>query len=255
MAAQGIAAGIAYEDSHPAGLAGAPLVLVHGAGGTRRHWPEALRALPGRRVIAVDLPGHGLSAGPAERSVAGNARRLLALLDALGVGSAVVAGHSMGGAIALALALDAPARVAGLLLVGTGGRLRVSPAVLAATADPDTLARTARELAGGLVGPGASDALRVELAEGLTANAPGVVHGDFAACDAFDVLARLGEIGVPTLVVVGTEDRLTPPKYAEYLRAHIRGARLAPIAGAGHMVMRERPEEVAAAAAAFLAPA
>jgi pimeloyl-ACP methyl ester carboxylesterase len=207
--------------------------------------------MPDRRVIALDLPGHGRSPGPGERSVAAYAQRVLALLDALGVDAAVVAGHSMGGAIALTLALEAKARVAGLVLVGTGARLRVSSAVLQASADPALLAQAARGMAEWSFGPGVADALLGEFADGLKAVAPGVLHGDFLACDAFDVMGRLGEVSASTLVVCGTEDRLTPPKYSEYLHGNIRGARLERIAGAGHMVMLEAPGQLAAALRAF----
>ncbi len=246
-------AGVFHADSGPAAAGGPPLVLVHGAGGTHRHWPEELRALPGRRVIALDLPGHGGSPGPAPGDVAGFARNALGLLDALGVARAVVAGHSMGGAVALAAALAAPERMAGLVLVGTGARLRVSPAVMQATADPAALAAAADSMAGWSFGSLAGLEMRREFAAGLLAGAPGVVHGDFAACDAFDVMARLGEIRAPALVVCGSEDRLTPLKYSEYLRDHLAGARLEVVPGAGHMVMLEAPAAVALAVEAFLA--
>lgn len=247
------AAGLAFSDSNPPGAAGPPLVLVHGAGGTRRHWPEELRALPGRRVIALDLPGHGGSPGPALRSVPEYARRVLALLDALAVPSAAVAGHSMGGAIAMTIALEAPTRVAGLVLVGTGARLRVSPAVLQMTADPAALAAGARTMCDYAFGSLGTPAVREEFTAGMLATAPGVAHGDFSACDAFDVMARLGELGAPALVVCGTEDRLTPPKYAELLRDRISGARLELVPGAGHMVQLEAPARVAEVVSGFLA--
>lgn len=246
-----LAAGISFTDSGPE-LRGPPLVLLHGAGGTRHHWPEEIRALPGRRVIALDLPGHGGSPGPALTSTAGYARSVLGLLDALGVERAVMAGLSMGGIVALTLALEAPARVAGLVLAGTGARMRVSPAILQATADPAALAAGADRMAEASFGPGASPALLRELAEGLRAAAPGVVHGDFLACDAFDAMARLGEIRTPALVVCGTEDQLAPPRYSEYLRAGIVGARLELVPGAGHVVTREAPDAVARAIASFL---
>ena len=253
MAPTRMAGGLFHADSGPAAAGSPPLLLVHGAGGTHRHWPEEVRALPGRRVIALDLPGHGGSPGPAPADVAGHARSVLGLLDALGLEVAAVAGHSMGGAVALTLALEAPARVAGLCLVGTGARLRVSRAVLQATADPAALAGAADSVAAWSFGASASEALRREFVEGLLANAPGVVHGDFAACDAFDVMGRLGEIRVPALVVCGSEDRLTPPKYSEFLRDRIGGARLEMIPGAGHMVMREAPAAVARLVDGFLA--
>ncbi|MGB9879344.1 MAG: alpha/beta fold hydrolase, partial [Anaerolineae bacterium] len=83
--------------------------------------------------------------------------------------------------------------------------------------------------------------------------APQVIHNDFAACNAFDIMERLGEIRCPTLVICGTEDKLTPPKYATFLTERIAGAELALIEGAGHMVMMENPEDVALAIASALA--
>ncbi|HEY6006269.1 MAG TPA: alpha/beta fold hydrolase [Anaeromyxobacter sp.] len=247
------AAGLFCADSAPPGAAGPPLVLVHGAGGTHRHWPEEVRALPGRRVLAFDLPGHGASPGPSLASIGAYARSVLAVLDALEIASAVLAGHSMGGAIAMTLALEAPSRVAGLALVGTGAKLRVSRFVLDATADPAALAASAGTMCDYAFGPLAGASLRQEFTEGLLAGAPGVAHGDFGACDAFDVMARVGEIRAPTLVVCGSEDRLTPPKYAELLRDRIPGARLELVPGAGHMVTVEAPARVAGAIEALLA--
>jgi pimeloyl-ACP methyl ester carboxylesterase len=246
------AAGLSLSESRPRGAAGPPLVLLHGAGGTHRHWPEEVRTLPGRRVLALDLPGHGGSPGPSSTSIGAYAGGVLAALDALEIPSAVLAGHSMGGAVALTVTLEAPSRVAGLVLVGTGAKLRVSPFVLQATADPAALAASAGTMCDYAFGPGAGAALRREFTEGLLAAAPGVAHGDFRACDAFDVMARLGELRAPTLVLCGTEDRLTPPKYAELLRDRIPGARLELVPGAGHMVMLEAPARVAAAIGGFL---
>jgi pimeloyl-ACP methyl ester carboxylesterase len=247
------AAGISVAESAPPGAAGPPIVLVHGAGGTSRHWPAEIRALRGRRVLALDLPGHGASPGPSLASVPAYARSVLAALDALRIGSAVLAGHSMGGAIALTLALDAPGRVRGLVLVGTGARLRVSKAVLETTADPGALAAAAETMAEYAFGPLGTPALRREFARDMAATAPGVAHGDFSACDAFDAMARLGELRTPALVVCGSDDRLTPPKYSEFLRDRIPGARLELVPGAGHMVMLEAPERVAAAIDGFVA--
>jgi pimeloyl-ACP methyl ester carboxylesterase len=247
------AAGIAFEEHAPAGATGVPLLLVHGAGGTHVHWPEPLRRLPGRRVIAVDLPGHGGSPPPGERAVPAYARRIVDLLDALGIPRVAVGGHSMGGAIALTLALDAPERVAGLLLVGTGARLRVAPAIVQAWADPSRASELAIAAAELFFGAGASPGLLRAFAEGMAAVAPGIVHGDFTACDAFDVMPRLGEIRVPARVVVGAEDRLTPTKYSELLRDRLSGEGLLIVPGSGHMVTWEAPEAVTREGASLMA--
>jgi pimeloyl-ACP methyl ester carboxylesterase len=82
---------------------------------------------------------------------------------------------------------------------------------------------------------------------------PDVLLGDLTACDRFDVMERLGEIDVPALVIAGTADRLTPVEYARYLAEHISEAQIAVIEDAGHMVMLERPAEVAESIRRFLA--
>jgi pimeloyl-ACP methyl ester carboxylesterase len=156
----------------------------------------------------------------------------------------------MGGAIAQTFALEYPDRLEALVLVGTGARLRVLPGIFAALeADHEEGVRFLMSLA---VASTASAEL-VELLTRETLRTPqGVIIGDFRACDAFDVMSRLPSIGVPTLIICGTEDRLTPPRYAEYLRDHIRGSRLVMIADAGHYVQLERPDETTAAIRQFV---
>jgi len=247
-----IASGVAFWDHAPDGARGAPLLLVHGAGGTHQTWPAALREMPGRRVLSVDLPGHGVAPPPGETTIAGYATCLLGMLDALGIPRVVVAGHSMGGAIALTLAIEAPGRVAGLLLFGTGARLRIAPALLEAAADPARKAEVSGMMAASCLGPAASDEARQAMARDVDGLAPGILHGDFTACDGFDAMERLGSVHAPTFVVVGQEDRLTPPKFAAFLRERLPGQGMLSVPGAGHMVATEAPAAVTAAAAGFL---
>lgn len=240
-----------YYALHRAEGARTAVVLIHGAGGSHVHWPAALRRLPGATVYALDLPGHGHSEGEGRQSIGGYRDVVRAFLEAAGLERAILVGHSMGGAIALEVALRYPRRLAGLVLVGSGARLRVAPALLQGLREdyPRAVENLVQWLFAGSAPEQTRRAARRQL---LEAN-PGVVLGDFLACDAFDVMAELPRVETPTLVVCGTEDRMTPLKYSEYLAAHIPGARLEAIPGGGHMVMLEQPEPVARAVAAFLA--
>ncbi len=226
-------------------------VLVHGAGENHLIWPAQLRRMDGVTVHALDLPGHGKSGARGRASVDEYAQVVRGLLDALGVERAVIAGHSMGGAIALQFALSLPARTAGLVLVATGAKLRVAPPVLAGI-----LADTAATL--DLVtryswGPNAPAPLLKLGREQLAQMDPHVIAGDYGACDTFDVRDRLPEIAAPTLIIGGAADQMTPPKYSAFLADKIPGARLEIIEGAGHMVMLEQPELVAQHVREFLA--
>ena len=230
---------------------GAPaMVLVHGAGGSRLHWPAELRRLAGVTVYALDLPGHGRSEGKGCDTIACYAETVAAFLHALGIEQAIITGHSMGGGIAQTMALDFADCVAGLVLVGTGARLRVAPAILEGIRNDFA---GSVELVTRFAWDPAAPARLTELGrQALLDTGPDVLLGDFGACDRFDVMERLEEIQVPTLAITGDADRLTPVKYARFLVESIPGARLAIIAGAGHMVMLERPAEVEKAIRKFL---
>ncbi|MGC8786945.1 MAG: alpha/beta fold hydrolase, partial [Anaerolineae bacterium] len=106
------------------------MILIHGAGGNHQYWGYAIRNLKEASVYALDLPGHGRSNGSGCSTIADYADFIIRFMDVVGLAKAIVAGHSMGGAIAMTTALCYPDRVAGLVLVGTGARLRVLPAIL-----------------------------------------------------------------------------------------------------------------------------
>lgn len=221
------------------GSHGAPLVFIHGAGDNHLLWNGQLAAFAGvAHAFALDLPGHGRSRGAGLDSILAYAEAVREFLDALGLERAVLTGVSMGGAIAQMLALEFPERVMGLGLVGTGAKLRVAPAFLQGLADD--FENTARVLVTNYCAPGAPDELINASAAALLATGAQTAFNDFAACDAFDVRERLGEIRAPTLIVCGREDRMTPPKYSEYLAQNIAGAELHILENAGHMVMLEQ---------------
>jgi pimeloyl-ACP methyl ester carboxylesterase len=227
------------------------LLFIHGAGGTHRQWAHQLQSLSGANRYALDLPGHGRSGGAGQTSIRGYAEVILRFLDTVGLTEVTLVGHSMGGAISQYLALEFPQRVERLVLVGTGARLRVLPSLLEGLLQdfPSTAEMMLHWAYSSDCDPEMKQLGYKEWLE----NEPSVVHGDFVACDDFDVMGRLGAIGCPTLVLCGEDDRLTPPKYAQYLRDSIPRASLAIIPHAGHMIMVEQPGLVSGAIEEFLA--
>jgi pimeloyl-ACP methyl ester carboxylesterase len=221
-----------------------PVVLIHGAGGMHLYWPSEIRRLPGYRMYALDLPGHGKSPGMAQQSIPGYVAAMGNWMDQIGLEKAVFAGHSMGSAIALSMALEHPRRVQGLMLLGSGARLRVHPDILMGIADQANFNSAVKIIVEWSFSPHAPVRL-VELArQRMVEIKSSILLGDMVACDGFDVTDRLSEIDCPTLVICGEEDRMTPKRYAQFLVDHIKGSRLEIIPGCGHMVMLERPVEV-----------
>jgi len=225
------------------------LLFLHGVGGTHRHWGKQIQAIRDATLVALDLPGHGRSKSKGRQSIEGYADSVAEFMAALDLEGPIVVGHSMGGAIALDLALRYGDRVGGLVLVGTGARLRVMPSLLEGL-------RGEYESTVGLLsryayGPLASEEVVRLGREEMLANGPEVLLGDLLACDRFDVMGRLGEVWLPTLVICGEEDQLTPLKYSQFLADHIPGARLVTIPEAGHMMMLEKPRETTEAITEF----
>jgi pimeloyl-ACP methyl ester carboxylesterase len=227
------------------------MLMIHGAGGSHVHYPATVRQMPEANAIIPDLVGHGSSPGDGHTTIAAYAADIIALLDALHIDSAIIAGHSMGGAIALTLALDNPERVRGLVLLSTGAKLSVHPDILNGVLTE--FMQTARALMDWQWHPHADqDLLEVIGYKTLIGTPAHIVYGDYAACNLFDVRTRLSEIKVPTLIIGGTHDKLTPPRYSEYLHEHIAGSTLSLIEAGAHMVVQEQPKAVAAAIRTWL---
>lgn len=221
-------------------------VFIHGSGSRGAIWVRQRLAFP--RAIAPDLPGRGGRDHPG--AVGGFVEWLHRYLGEERRVPAVVVGHSLGGAIAQLHALTYPADLAGVVLAGTGARLRVAPPFLDGFVEHPI--ETAEEFARWHFAPDADARLVEKLIGNLKATPPAVTRADLLACDAFSVMDRVSEIRLPALVVVGAEDRLTPPRFSQYLHQQIAGSALRIIEGAGHMVMWERPAEFNAALRAFL---
>lgn len=229
-----------------------PVLLIHGAGGTHLNWPPQVRRLDGQRLFALDLPGHGKSEGVGQQDILQYARAVKEFMSALHLSAAVVVGHSMGSAIALTMALQFPKRVLGLGLLGGGAKLRVAKSIFELAAKPETFPVLIQMLSDLSYGQNADPRLKELGARRLAETRPAVLNGDFLACDAFDVMQKVNRIKVPTLLLCGSEDQMTPPNRSEYLRDQIEGSKLHILPGAGHMLMLEAPEETARLLGEFL---
>src|SRR5712692_2992043 len=214
--------------SSSAARPGQRVLYVHGTGCNSDVWVPHMTAMAAAHVpVAIDLPGHGGSPGRGFRGIADYTYFVVELAKALGWDRFVVAGHSMGGAVALMTALYHRELLDGLVLVDTGARLRVDPGLL----------RGAREAAETGRAPAAdrswayaraTPASVVAAVERLTAPTdPQVTYGDWIADDTFDVMSRMKDVRVPTLAVFGAEDRLTPVRNHQFFAAQIPGCRLA----------------------------
>ncbi len=234
------------------GRGDATLVLVHGAGGNHTHWGFQLRGLAeSARLIAVDLPGHRRSQEIPDVSIDAYAGAVARVVEEARATRVVAVGHSMGGAIALTLALRRAPWLSGIVLVATGAKLRVSPAFLEGLQQsPDA---ACREILDWAVGPDCPASIRERALADFAACPPSVFLDDFRACDRFDVRDRLAEISVPALVACGSDDRMTPPHFSEFLAHRIDRASLEIVPGSGHMLMIEKPEALNAAIQRWLA--
>jgi len=230
-----------------------PLVLLHGAGGTHLYWPPEVRRLHGYRVYALDLPGHGKSgASEGQQTIGDFAKHVLLWLESVHLPRAVLVGHSMGSAVALALAIHHPEHVLGLGLISAGARLRVHPELLENAANPTNFYKVVEMMVSFSFSPKTPPRL-VELAcKRMAETRQSVLLGDLLACNSFDVMDRLASIRHLTLVICGADDQLTPLRYAQYLANSIPAAQLNVIPNAGHMVMLEQPRVVADALLSFL---
>ncbi len=227
------------------------VVFIHGSGGSSVLWRAQVEALTGvMNAVALDLPGHGASGGRGMDRVSGYADAVDDLVSSLGIPRPVPCGLSLGGAIVLHLLLEKRGRYEAGILVNTGARLRVLPLILE-TIERDYCAYL--EGAPRFSISEKTDPARIApLMEVTAACPPEVTLGDFRACDAFDVMERLGEIEVPVLVLTASEDRMTPPKYGLYLADHIKRSKLVDIEDAGHLSPMEQPEAVTRAIREFV---
>ena len=191
------AAGLHYFLHEGGSVLKPALVLIHGAGGDQLSWPAEVRRLPDHRVITLDLPGHGKTDGPGCQSIEDYARAVAEFVDASGLSRAVFVGHAMGGAIALALALDYPDRVAGIGLISTGACLPIPSSVIENAANQSTLPLAIKSLQEMSLGSQTSANLNAISFKRLAETRQPLLLGDLLACDRFNAAGRLAAIRTP----------------------------------------------------------
>lgn len=213
------------------------LLFIHGAGESHKIWENQIKFFSD--LVAVDLPGHGVGVG--KRTIDEYIEYVKKFCDERGLKNIVMVGHSMGGAIVQKFALDHPEYLKAIVLVCTGAKLRVTPLIFEAIKrDYAQAVELITKLA---FSSKATSEIKEKAAEEMRNISPEVTYGDFEACDRFNIMDRLKEITVPTLIICGFEDQLTPVKYSEYLKNNILNSKLEIIADAGHMVMLEKQKE------------
>ena len=231
---------------------GPALVCIHGSADNHHAYDRLLDALPDRARYALNLPGRAGTDGPPLRTAAEMEAFLSRFIEAEVEGDYLVAGHSLGGAVAIEHALASPSeRLKGLVLLATGARLRVHPMILQLF-EQAVKSGTPPPLPPGLYERGVAADLVDEAARARELTPIETGAADWRAADSFDRLRDIGAVQVPALIIAGTNDSLTPPKYAEYLAAHIPRSDLRVIQGAGHMLVMERAAEVSEAIERFI---
>jgi pimeloyl-ACP methyl ester carboxylesterase len=216
------------------------VLFIHGAGGEEFIWSYQKGFFEKRfNPIIIELPGHGKSEGEGEQAIGKYAEHVHDFLKAMGLLKVSLIGHSMGGAIVQILALTHPEVIHKIVLVGTGARLRVLPAIL--NGIKDHFEETVRKIARFAFSRKASADLIEKSISNLMRCRPEVLYNDFLACDRFDLTKEVEEINLPTLILCGEEDEMTPVKYSQFLHDHIKGSKMEILPNAGHMVMMESP--------------
>ncbi len=215
-----------------------PIVYIHCAGGDATFWRNQIEEIGG---YAIDLPEHGESSAAEIYSLDDYAYFAAKFIKKY-LGSSIIAGHSMGGAVVQRIYLEYESIVEGMILIGTGARLRVLPEILEGLkVKPEETARFIAKLSS------VNDEIIEDLSRKFRERAK-VLLLDLQLCDKFDLLEKYKnqeiKIDVPTLIIVGEKDELTPPKYAKFFHDHIPYSELIVVPDAGHMVMIERPDVV-----------
>jgi pimeloyl-ACP methyl ester carboxylesterase len=212
--------------------------FIHGAGGGQYTWSYQKSFFERRfNPVIIELPGHGESGGEGEEAIANYAEHVYSFSKILGLSKIFIVGHSMGGAITQTLALTHSEVIKGIVLVGTGARLKVLPMILDGI--KEKFEETVKQINQFAYSRKAPSDLIEKGVLGMMRCRREVLYGDFLACDRFDIMSEVKKINLPTLIFCGEEDELTPVKYSQFLQNRIKGSKLEVLPHAGHMVMME----------------
>ncbi len=216
------------------------LILIPGSGGTEEVWKYQIEYFP--NAEAVNLPGH--PDGELCTSIEDYTDWLWRYILKQGYSQPVLAGHSMGGAIVQMYALKYPKDVKGIVLIGTGARLRVAPEILSVVQEgienPSVWVENFLEVQFARI----DAVMKKQVTNKALELGARVQLSDMLCCDKFDVMDKVHQIEVPTLILCGSEDEMTPPKYSSYLAGRINGSNLTMVDGGTHFVFAEKPEAV-----------
>ena len=224
------------------------IIFVHGSGAYGDIWRYQTAYFDSSH--AVNLPGH--PHGQLLKSVEECADWLRKYIEGRGYKDVVLAGHSFGGAIALMYALRYPQELKGIIIIGSGAKLRVHPMFL--TPCEEAIKGNGQkwyELIEEIYRLTPEDYKR-EVVEKQKAIGPAVMLNDFLCCDKFNITDRVHEIKLPALIICGELDVMTPVKYSNYLGAKLANSRVVIIPQATHFVLAEKPEVVNKAMEGFL---
>ena len=255
-------AAFAYTAAHAIDAAKPAVVFVHGAGLDHSWWGLQSRyfGYHGRNVLALDLPGHGRSAGPPLESIGEMADWVLRAMEAQKIRQASVVGHSMGSLVALECAARAPERVERIALLGTAYPMKVGAEFLDAARRNDPAAYDMETIwghaplvpLGGNPNPGMW--MYGDTLARLARLAPGVLHRDLHACNSYaGGEAAAGKVKCPALFILGRRDQMTPLKSGQAFAQLLPGAQVVQLAPSGHSMMAESPDAVLDALIGFLA--
>lgn len=229
-----------------------PTLYLHGLGGTYLSWPHTLRRLPGKRIYALDLPGHGLSDTPACCSTHELTDHLHRFITELGIFSFALVGHSMGSAAAFDYAATYPEHIRGLALISCGHIFRFSEELMYSLKSEASRKNVIEFFNNKGFHPEFSQSLRRKILEPLNCIRISVLQADIKICSSFSAYRSLNKFTFPVQLIAGRNDKLAPSTDIQQLKYHLPNASLCTLDQCGHMAIFEKTEVIKKTLQAFL---